>query len=76
MKTVTQLKEWRGKTRDELVSEFKKLKEELFRLRLRKVTDVIENPAVIREITKNIARLNTLLRERELKAINEKIKKG
>ena len=65
MKVNTQLKEWRDKTRVDLLTEVKHFKEELFRLRLRKVTDVVENPALIRELKKNIARIETIIKEKE-----------
>ncbi|MBI4713043.1 MAG: 50S ribosomal protein L29 [Planctomycetes bacterium] len=63
------LKEMREKTKDELLAEIKSRKDELLRLRFRKVTDVIENPSVVREIRKNIARLKTVLRNQEIKAL-------
>ena len=42
------------------------LKEELFRLRFRSATMQLENPRLIHHIRRDIARLNTILREREL----------
>lgn len=65
MKDRSQLKEWREKSREDLLTEVKNLKEELFKLRLRKVTDVVENPALIRELKKDIARVKTILKEKE-----------
>lgn len=72
MKNISQLKEWREKTRKELLTEANNLKEELFKLRLRKVTDVVENPALIRELKRNTARVKTILKEKEFVARNEK----
>lgn len=46
------------------------LQEELFRLRFRNATMELENPRVLREIKRDIARLKTILREREL-AVND-----
>ena len=40
--------------------------EELFNLRFQSATEQIENPARIRELRRGIARINTVLREREL----------
>ena len=74
MKTNTKLKEIREKKTEELLKETEGLKEELFRLRYRKVTDVVENPALIREIKKNIARYKTILREREIVSVKEGLK--
>ncbi len=64
MKDKVQLKEWRDKSHDELLTEVNNFKEELFRLRLRKVTDIVENPALIRELKKNIARVQTIIKEK------------
>ena len=41
------------------------LKEELFNLRFQQATGVLENPARIREIRKTIARIKTVLTERQ-----------
>lgn len=71
MKNILQLKEWRGKSQDELLTEVNNFKEELFRLRLRKVTDVIENPALIKELKRDIARVKTVIKEKEFITQNE-----
>jgi large subunit ribosomal protein L29 len=42
------------------------LKEEQFRLRFRGSTMELENPKLINQIRRDIARMNTILREREL----------
>lgn len=42
------------------------LQEERFRLRFRSATMELENPNVIRQIRRDIARMKTILREREL----------
>jgi large subunit ribosomal protein L29 len=60
------LREIRGKTTSELEADIRNLREELFKLRLRKVTDVIENPSFVRGLRKDIARIRTILREREM----------
>jgi large subunit ribosomal protein L29 len=44
------------------------LEEELFRLKFRSATMALENPRLIPNIRKDIARLKTILRERELAA--------
>lgn len=44
------------------------LEEEQFRLRFRSATEPLEDPLQLRKIRKNIARLKTVLRERELAA--------
>lgn len=41
-------------------------KEELFNLRMKQATGSLENPSKIRELRKTVARLKTILREREI----------
>ena len=53
---------------DELNKKLEELVKGLFNLRFRKVTDVVENPAQFKKDRRNIARIKTVLRERELKA--------
>jgi len=53
---------------DELNKKLEELVKGLFNLRFRKVTDVVENPAQFKKDSRNIARIKTVLRERELKA--------
>ena len=40
--------------------------EELFRLRFRSATQLLENPMLVRTLRRDIARMKTILREREL----------
>ena len=58
--------ELREKTREELVAELDKLKEELFNLRFQHATQHLENPKSINAVKKNIARVKTLIREIDL----------
>ena len=51
----------------ELEKELSELKTELFKLRFSLATNGLDNPMKIKEVRKNIARINTVLRERELK---------
>ncbi|MDW7651546.1 MAG: 50S ribosomal protein L29 [Bacillota bacterium] len=50
----------------ELTGRMSELKEELFNLRFQMATGQLENPMRIREVRKNIARIKTVQREREL----------
>ena len=52
----------------ELEKELGELKSELFKLRFSLATNGLDNPMKIKEVKKNIARVKTELRERELKA--------
>jgi large subunit ribosomal protein L29 len=58
----------REMTTDELNSELIKQKNELFNLRFQHVTGQLENPIKMREVKKDIARIKTVIREKELKA--------
>ena len=61
-------KEIRELTNEELASKLKELKAELFNLRFQLAINQLDNPMRIVEVKKTIARVNTLLREEELKA--------
>ncbi len=60
------VKEIRSKTNAELNDSITSLKEELFNLRFQQATGQLENPMRLREIKKTIARIKTILTEREL----------
>jgi len=53
---------------DEIRGRIAELEEERFRLRFRAATEVLEQPLRFRMIRKDIARMKTILRERELAA--------
>lgn len=59
--------EIRDKSQVELDKEFKDLKSELFKLRFQLATNQLENPMKLKEVKKSIARVKTIMRERELK---------
>ena len=50
----------------ELEKELGELKSELFKLRFSLATNGLENPMKIKEVKKDIARINTILRQRDL----------
>ena len=52
---------------DELTSKLDSLKDELFKLRFQHATGQLENPARIRDVRRSIARVQTVLHERQLK---------
>ncbi|MCR6543962.1 50S ribosomal protein L29 [Dehalobacterium formicoaceticum] len=60
-------KEIRDLTNEELVKKIADLKSELFNLRFRLATGQLENPMGIREVKKSLARVQTVIREREIK---------
>ena len=53
-------------TDEEIQDRIAELKEEQFRLRFRSATMELENPKLLNEIRRDIARMKTILREREL----------
>ena len=59
---------FREMSQDELNQNLAEFKSELFNLRFQLATGQLENPMRIREVKKDIARVKTILRERELKA--------
>lgn len=63
-------KEIRDLSDVELGQRLGSLKEELFNLRFQAATGQLENPARIADVRKTIARVQTIIRERELKAGN------
>jgi large subunit ribosomal protein L29 len=56
----------RGLANDELVSKLREAKEELFNLRFQAATGQLESHGRLRAVRKEIARLYTVMREREL----------
>ena len=63
-----ELKKMREMTAAELNSELTNMKKELFNLRFQHVTGQLENPVQMRELKRNIARVKTILKEKELEA--------
>jgi large subunit ribosomal protein L29 len=51
----------------DIAARVKELEEERFRLKFRSATEPLEDPLRLRVIRKDIARLNTVLREQQLK---------
>lgn len=58
----------RNQSTEELQKELTALKEQLFKLRFRHATKQLENPVQIRLVKRDIARVNTVLRQREMEA--------
>ena len=52
----------------ELNNELSNLKAELFRLRFQSATSQLDNPLQIKAVRKDIARIKTVLREKEIAA--------
>ena len=62
--------EIREKSNEELANEIQSLKDELFTLRFQNATGQLQNTARMSEIRKTIARIKTVITERELSAKN------
>ena len=62
---------FRELSREALMTREKELKSELFNLRFQSATGELSNPQRISECKLDIARVKTILREREMAAVNE-----
>ena len=58
--------EIRGLTTDELNAKLADLKKDLFMLRMQHATNQLDNPLKLADVKKDIARIKTVLREKEL----------
>ena len=64
--SATKTWELRDMSRDEILQRKRELSEEEFNLRMQTSVTTLINPKRLREIRKEIARINTILREDEL----------
>jgi large subunit ribosomal protein L29 len=62
------VKELRGLVEAELHEKRQQLKQEVFNLRFQLATGRIENPMKIRQARRDLARVKTILREKELES--------
>ena len=60
------IEELRKLSVEELNQKIKESKEELFNLRFQQATGNLEKPARLRELRKQVAKMKTIIREREL----------
>ncbi len=63
------INERKDMTKIELFGELSELKSELFKLRFQLAANQLENPMKLKDVRKNIARVKTVIREREIKGI-------
>ncbi len=61
-------KEVRELSAEQLSAKLIELKKDLFNLRLQHATNQLDNPVKMAEVKRDIARIKTVLRERELSA--------
>ena len=65
MKINTFVNELRGKSVEELNEELVAAKKELFNLRFQNATNQLDNTSRIKEVRKNIARIQTVITQKE-----------
>ncbi len=68
MKTKNYVEDLKAKSAAELAEELVSAKKELFNLRFQNATNQLDNTARIKEVRKNIARINTVIKEKEVVA--------
>jgi len=66
---ASEIREW---DETEISARLKELREEQFKLRFQSSMMQIENPGTLKRVRRDIARLRTILRERELAAQSQK----
>lgn len=65
MKTKDYLLDLRGKSNDELGVELVSAKKELFNLRFQNATNQLSNTSRIKEVRRNIARIQTVITQKQ-----------
>ena len=65
MMKAKEIKEVRGLSVEKLQEKLQELKKDLFMLRMQHATNQLENPMQIAAVKKDIARVKTIIREKE-----------
>ena len=65
MMKAKEIKEIRGLSVEKLEAKLQELKKDLFMLRMQHATNQLDNPLKIAAVKKNIARIKTIIREKE-----------
>ena len=65
MKTSKYLEELKGQSLTDLNAQLVEAKKELFNLRFQNATNQLDNTSRIKEVRKNIARIQTIITEKE-----------
>lgn len=68
---MSKMEEFRKLSTEDLNKKIKENKEELFNLRFQQATGNLEKPARLRELRKEVAKMKTIIRERELEKVEE-----
>ena len=64
----SKVEDYRGMAAEELESRLAEVKQELFNLRFQHVTGQLDNMSRLGQLRKEVARINTILREQEIAA--------
>ena len=67
---LLKIKDIRELSNKELEGKIINAKKELFNLRMKQSTGTLEKPSKIKELRKDVARMKTIMRERELEEAN------
>ncbi len=67
----SKVEDLRGMVPDELETRLAEVKQELFNLRFQHVTGQLDNMARLGQLRKEVARINTILREQEITAAEQ-----
>ena len=65
MMKAKEIKEIRGLSVEKLAEKLQELKKDLFMLRMQHATNQLDNPMQIASVKKDIARIKTIIREKE-----------
>ena len=65
MMKAKEIKDLRGLTAEKLEEKLQELKKDLFMLRMQHATNQLDNPMQISAVKKDIARVKTIIREKE-----------
>ena len=65
MMKAKEIKDLRGLTIEKLEEKLQELKKDLFMLRMQHATNQLDNPMQIAAVKKDIARIKTIIREKE-----------
>ena len=65
MMKAKEIKDLRGLTVEKLEAKLQELKKDLFMLRMQHATNQLDNPMQIAAVKKDIARIKTIIREKE-----------
>ena len=65
MMKAKEIKEVRGQSVEKLEQKLQELKKDLFMLRMQHATNQLDNPMQIAAVKKDIARIKTIIREKE-----------